>query len=530
MIELRWYQQEAVNSVFNFFYENKEGHPLVIMPTGTGKGLTIAELIRRIIQTWPTQRIMLLTHSKELVRQDEEEILALWPAAPVGVFSAGLKRKEATLPITVGGVKSVANVIEYWDKVDLLFVDEAHMISPKAATTYKRVIAILTQKNPRLRVIGFTATGYRMGQGKLIEEGGLFTHECYNIADIKGFERLLSEKHLSPLIPKRTKERLDVGNVGIQNGDFVKGALEAAVNVDDVNERAIYETLELAEHRRHWLLFASGTSHADNIAAIINRYGINCAAVHTKKPIEYNNEMIAAFRKGELRALVNMNMLTIGFNYRPIDFIGMYRPTLSTSLWVQMLGRGTRSSEETGKTDCLVADFAQNAQRLGPIDDPCVPNPKKKGKGSLPVKECEVCNTWNHPRVLYCTCCGSEFEISNEKLQDTAGTTALMVNGVPQYETFTVNQILYDRYSKPGKSTTLKVSYQCGMQMFQEWIAFENPAAAFRTKDWFRQRSNVEPVPRTVDEILALTPYFREPKQITVHVNKRYPEIISYVY
>src|SRR5690606_36427951 len=132
----------------------------------------------------------------------------------------------------------------------------------------------------------------------------------------------------------------------------------------------------------------SGIEHAEHIAEFLTRFGIDCAAVHSKQSAEYNDKAILAFKEGSLRAIVNYGKLTTGFNHPGIDAIAMFRPTMSVPLWVQMLGRGTRPAD--GKKDCLVLDYARNTPRLGPINDPVIPRRKGEGGGDPPVK---VCNT-----------------------------------------------------------------------------------------------------------------------------------------
>lgn len=107
VIQDRWYQTEAEAAVFQYFYDGNTGNPIVAMPTGTGKSVVIARILRTIFSNWPTQRVMMLTHVKELIQQNYDKLMAVWPTAPAGVFSAGLKRKEHWYPITFGGIGSV---------------------------------------------------------------------------------------------------------------------------------------------------------------------------------------------------------------------------------------------------------------------------------------------------------------------------------------------------------------------------------------------------------------------------------------
>src|SRR4051812_48503710 len=196
----RYYQTDAVQSVFRYFEENK-GNPIIAMPTGTGKSIVIAMFLEIIFRYWPMQRVMILTHVKELIKQNVAKTLEVWPTAPIGIYSAGLQEKSTVQPIIFGGVASVINAIEMFGHRDLLIIDECHLLNPDLDSRYQRIISKLKEVNPKLKVIGLSATWYRLGQG-LLTQGGLFTDICYNICDTAGFTRLISEGFLFPPIPK----------------------------------------------------------------------------------------------------------------------------------------------------------------------------------------------------------------------------------------------------------------------------------------------------------------------------------------
>ena len=168
MFELYWYQSEAIQALFDFFQdptkfldEDFEGsphlaNPVLALPTGSGKSIVIAEFCKIVLTHWPDQRIMMLTHVKELIEQNAKKLWAQWPEAPLGIFSAGLKSKQAFPPIVFGGVQSVARAIQK-DKFafgsrDLIIIDEAHLLSPKDTSQYQTVIKTLKSVNPYLDV------------------------------------------------------------------------------------------------------------------------------------------------------------------------------------------------------------------------------------------------------------------------------------------------------------------------------------------------------------------------------------------
>jgi len=529
--EDRWYQVEAEQAIFDYFDNGGRGNPVVAMPTGTGKSVVIANFLRRVYRYWPTQRIMMLTHVKELIAQNAAKVRLIWPTAPLGIYSAGLKQKDLMLPITFGGVMSVKNVIRQFGHIDLLLIDECHLLSPEDDTVYQAIIAELLAINPYLKVIGFTATPYRMKQG-LITDGGIFTDICYDITDFESFNRLVAEGYISPLIAKRTDIEIDLSNVGVRGSEYNSKALDAVTDTDEVTYAACKEMVELGHNRGSWLIFASSIKNTEHVAGMLQSFGINAAASHSK--LKDNDERVEAFKNGELRALVNMGKFTTGFDHPPIDLIGMLRATLSPGLWVQMLGRGTRPAPWSGKLNCLVLDFAGNTKRLGPINDPVLPRKPGKGGGDAPVRICECCSAYNHARAQFCCNCGNEFSFTS-KLVKTASTHEVMRGDDPIIEYLPVSRVLYNLHEKRSPTSgellsppSIRVSYICGIQMFNEWVCLEHPGmAGKRARDWWRQRMGEEP-PTSTYEALNSVQRARVPSKIRVHLNKKYPEILNY--
>lgn len=534
MIQLRQYQTEAKLSVFNYF-SLKQGHPLVAMPTGTGKSLVIGSLIRDILESWPNQRIMALTHVKELIRQNSDKLKDIWPAAPYGIYSVGLKQRDTQLPILFGGVASVVNNIAEFGHRDLLLIDEAHLLSPNADSMYHRIIAGLQAINPYLKVIGFTATPYRVGQG-LLTADGLFTDICFDITGMQPFNRLIAEGFLAPLISKRTATQLDVSKVHIgADGDFAKGELEKAVDTSDLIYQVCKEMVEYFWNRNCWLIFASGISHANHVADMLRSFGIPTVAVHSKMGDDNRDRAIEDFKNGKLRCLVNNNVLTTGFDFPAIDAIGMLRPTCSTGLWVQMLGRGTRPSADTMKQNCLVLDFAGNTVRLGPINDPVIPRPKGSGApGVAPIKICDNCGVYNHANARVCEACGYEFP-QHVALANTASTAELLRSDLPQLEWFDVKQALYMKYIPSSRIPLLKATYICTdpanvivSKSFDSVVCLENPGyAGVSAKNWWKKMMGSAEAPPNVDEALKWVSGLKVPRRIQVEVNRKYPQIMA---
>lgn len=526
-IKLRPYQEEGLQALYSYFMNNS-GNPVLAWPTGTGKSLVPAEFIRRTMMQYQGQRFLVITHVKELIEQNFKKLAEIWPSAPAGIYSAGLKRRDIFPPIVYGGIHSMYKVPEFFGHRNIIFIDEAHLVSQDDASMYLKFLAVLRGINPKLKVIGMSATPYRIGQG-MITDGGLFTDVAHDLTSLESFNRLVMDGYLAHLIPRPTKTTLDISNVQIQRGEFNLGQLQHEVDKIEITYQALQEACFYGQNRRSWLIFATGIEHANHIAQTLTDIGIDCAAVHSKQPSEYNDAAIKAFKNYSLRAIVNYGKLTTGFDHPGIDLIVMLRPTMSVALWVQMLGRGTRP--EQGKNNCLVLDFAKNTQRLGPINDPVIPRKKGDKGGDIPIKICEACGVFNHIKAVRCDPCGHPFTFE-VKIKGTAGTDALIRDIEPlQIETFNVTYCTYDRRQKDGKAPYVLVNYFCGMRKFVEVVFPENTKFRKPFHDWWLMRHGSEPPHRT-DDAMRFISELRTPKRIRVHVNKmvngkKFPEVLS---
>lgn len=540
LLSLRAYQQEAVDSIWHYF-QTKFGNPCIAMPTGTGKSLVIAGFLESIYRQYPAQKVLVLTHVKELIKQNCEKLLAVWPNAPAGIYSSGLKRKDVHDRIIFAGIASVAKRAEQFGCVHLVIIDEAHLVSPNEETMYRRFLNDLKIANPYLKVIGLTATPWRLGQGKITDDG-IFTDVCFDITSVGAFNRLIQEGYLAPLIPRKTELLLDISGVHKLGGEFKENELQFAVDKDAITYAALTESMALGEDRNHWLIFASGIDHANNISAMLNTLGIDCCAVHSKMPEKQRDQNILDFLSGKVRAIVSNGVLTTGFDFPAIDLIIMLRPTASTVLWVQMLGRGTRPFE--GKSNCLVLDFAGNTARLGPINDPVIPRKKGEKVGEAPIRICEVCNMYNHASARFCgghpyptaEGCGAAFTFTT-KLKKIASTHELIKSDLPIVEEFFVDSVTYAVHNKPGKPPSMRVSYYCNLRKFVEFIHFELPGWGERkAREWWASRAfgdfhmftGTIPSPVTTATAIEWAPKaLNVPTRIKVWTNKAYPEILT---
>ncbi len=533
MIVDRSYQTEAVRCVWDYF-EHNFGNPIVAMPTGTGKSVVIARFIESVLREYPRQKIMVITHVKELIEQNYEKFCSLWPGAPAGIYSSGLGQRDVMSRVIFAGVASVAKRPGEFGHVDLVLIDECHLLSPSETTMYQSFIRFLTTVNPYLKVIGFTATPWRLGQGSIIQEDSIFTDICFDITNMWAFNRLIAEGYLAPLVPKTTRTVLELDGVHIRGGDYIPGEMQKAVDRDHITRAALNEAMEYSETRHSWLIFASGIEHAEHIHEILQEFGVPGGIIHSKIDPDTRRTNIEKHKSGEFTYLVNNNVLTTGFDNPRIDLILCLRPTLSTVLWVQMLGRGTRPFP--GKNNCLVLDFAGNTRKLGPINDPVIPRKKGEKGGSAPVRKCEKCGALVHASLRICGApiegtdqfCDQEFTFET-KLNLEASSTALIKGDLPIVEPFRVDHITYKKHVKMGKPDSMCVTYYCGLKQFKEFVCLEHGGTiSHKAKQWVKERLEVSV--DKVDALLLLADQIKPTTHIRVWINQKYPTIMSHCF
>lgn len=519
MLKLRPYQQDAIDAIYSYFATNA-GHPLVVIPTAGGKSLVLAEFIRGVLTQWPDQRILVITHVQELIAQNHAELIGLWPDAPAGIYSAGLGKREIGARILFAGIQSVHRRAYDVQQCDLVLIDEAHLIPRASDTMYRRFLDTLARINPHLKVIGFTATPYRLDSGLLHKgEDALFSDIAFEVS----VRELIDEGYLAPLVSKAAATKLDVTGVGTRGGEFIAKDLQAAVDKETITMAAVAEMAALGRDRRSWLAFCSGVDHAEHVAQEIREHGISCATIFGHTPKTERARIIERFKKGEIRALASMGVLTTGFNATAVDLIAMLRPTKSCGLYVQMAGRGTRL--HPGKENCLVLDFAGNVARHGPIDA-VKPREPGKGDGEAPTKVCPSCDSILAASVRQCPDCGHVFPPPEIKIEREASTLAILSTGKPEW--VKVANISYARHEKLGKPPSLRVDYTCGLNCHSEWVCFEHTGyAREKAVQWWRKRLPGMPVPATVEEALASSHRLRVPNEIAVRPSGRYTEVVG---
>jgi len=530
-ITLRPYQAEAVSAVYDHL-RRRDDNPCVVIPTAGGKTPVMATICRDAVQQW-NGRVLILAHVKELLEQAVEKLHIMAPDLwmQIGVYSAGLKSRDKDKPITVAGIQSVYKRAAELDAFDLVLLDESHMLPPDGEGMYRTFLADAKVVNPNVRLVGLTATPYRMATGMICGPENLLNHVCYEI----GVKELITQGYLCPLKSRAGKSKANLDDLHIRAGEFIASEVEAAMDQYTLVQSACEEIIELTRDRSSVLIFTSGVQHGRHVAANMTRIsGLECGFVCGETPGLERELMLRRFKAGEVKYLANVNVLTTGFDAPNIDCVVLLRPTNSPGLYYQMVGRGFRL--HPGKTDCLILDYGGNIIRHGPVDDLKIKEPGQSG-GEAPAKECPECQALIHAAYATCPECGYEFPPPERERHDAKASSAGILSGQTTNTEYEVEDTAYYVHVKRGASDdhpkTMRVDYQIGWNEWKsEWVCPEHTGyARAKFEAWWRARSN-EPVPDTARDavLLASGGALALTTQITVRsvTGEKYDHIIAH--
>lgn len=518
------HQEKAVDALFDWFDANPVGQPLLISPVGSGKSLVLAEFIRRACTLYGTVNFLVLTHSTELLTQDANHLRMQAPHIPYSFYAAKLGRKSFDGQTIFASINSIyKKAYKIPKRIDLIFIDEAHLVSHNEATMYQTFLKDMLTINPDIRIIGLTGTGFRATSGKLTEgEGRLFTDVAYQIPMLY----LIEKGFLCPLVtpPKGTRTKMSTAGIKTRDGDYIESQLQAAVDKDYITRACVDEIIEHGQDRKKWIVFTAGVDHCTNVVQEIRSRGISCEMVLGSTPTGERNRVVNEFKKGELRCLVNVGCMTTGFDCPATDLMAFMRPTRSEVLAVQMGGRGMRT--HPGKTDCLLLDFGGVIDELGPID---LIDAKRvyegSGDGDAPIKLCPACNAVCFAGVRKCQDCGHEFEINQLQLTKTASTSAAMSNQV-EPEWHKVLSVSRRLHKKEGKIPSMCVTYNTLDGPFREWICYEHTGFAREKAARWHKRMSDDLLPTKIADALACR--FKAPKRVLTRQAGKFHEVLSY--
>ena len=546
MFDLRYYQQESVNAVYAHLQQKPDTNPCAVLPTGAGKSIVIAKIVSDAATLW-NGRILILAHVKELLEQNAAKIAALCPDLKIGMYSAGLNRRDTENQVLVAGIQSVYNKAADLGAFDLILIDEAHLIPPDGDGMYQTLLNEEKKLNPNVRLIGFTATPYRLRGGLICKPENLLNEICYEI----GVRELIMRGYLSKLRSKNGKTKADLSDLHIRAGEFIADEIAAKMDNEQLVFAACNEIVKLTADRKKVLIFASSVAHAEHIKQRIEAAsGKECGLVIGSTSQAERAEILDRFRdkpvpadlfghvKPGLKYLVNVGVLTTGFDAPAVDTVALLRPTASAGLYYQMVGRGFRLSPETGKTDCMILDYGGNIMRHGPVDMIRVEETSGSGKKQPPpMRECPQCQAVFPAGRTSCPDCGYVMPREEGKLHHgtRAASDGILSDQSSETE-FDVQRVFYTKHFKhgaPEKPPTMRVEYAIGFNDYiSDWICPEHSGyARKKSEKWWRERAGFE-LPETVDECLiyAEAGKLKRPVRITVKKTpgSEWPTITKY--
>jgi len=384
-----------------------------------------------------------------------------------------------------------------------ILVHNCHLIPEEGEGMYQRFLTEARVVNPHVRVIGLTATPYRLKSGMICTPDHFLNEVCYEV----GVRELIVQGYLSPLVTKAGITGVDTSAVHVRGGEFVTSEVEDLMDQDELVEAACQEIIACTQDRHAVLIFTTGIKHGSHVQSMLQRqHGVECGFVSGETPTAERDATLKNFRDGKLRYLSNVNVLTTGFDAPNIDCVVMLRPTMSAGLYYQMVGRGFRL--HPGKQNCLVLDFGGNVLRHGPVDAIRVEE-RTNGDGAAPAKECPICRAVIAAGYGTCPQCGYEFPPPERQPHEAQATEAGILSDQASDTTFEVRDISWSVHQKrdapEDAPKSMRVDYRLGLSHWQsEWICFEHTGfARQKAEAWWQQRSN-DPVPETAEQAVTL--------------------------
>lgn len=535
-MELRYYQKQSIESFLDYTVNNWFKHPIIVLPTGSGKSIVQAEIVKKILE-YNNTRVLLLTHQQQLIKQNYDKFMMIMKGEFIdaGIYSAGLKSRDTSNRVLFAGIQSVYKKAWELGWFDLILIDECHLLPHRNEGMYRTFLSEQMKINPKIVIGGLSATPYRLKDGLLTEgDGALFDDICYEatikeLIDPTHYLNSDKQQYLCNLISKNAKNKADLTNVHIRGGEYIPKEMENAFIESDLVCRAVKEIIQKTHDRNKVLIFTAGISHCEDVFSKFKNFGFNnVGTIHSKQGDAINQNNIEKFKNNEIKFFLNVNVLTTGFDQQDIDCIVLLRSTLSPGLYYQMVGRGLRI--HPSKKDCLILDMGRNIERHGPIDKIEI-RKTKKGKSEIqtsPQKECPECQSLMHPTIMQCPDCGYEFP-ARDKHEDRASDKSILSEWKKPHEVEII-KTLYSRHSKKGKPDSLRVDYYFSQfGHYSEWVCVEH--FGYPKQKAIQWLSNVtDEKIENVSDALSKCDNFKKPQKIIVDENSEYPKIVGYIF
>jgi DNA repair protein RadD len=448
-----------------------------------------------------------------------------------GIFSAGLGKKDYESPILFASIDSIYKRSGDFEPFDFIFVDEAHRIPFSGEGKYRTFLSGCRRFNSDLRIVGWTATPFRMAGGQLCHKDHILTHLVYeaHITD------LINDGYLSKLRSKVGIAVPDTKDVKrYSNGDYITKSLAEATNQESLVYDAVSEAVRIihGERRRSIVFYCVDIDHCTKVSRALNSFGIYAPTITSKTHHLDRDKILRDFSSGIIPAICNVNVLTEGFDAPGIDCIVLLRPTLSAGLFSQMVGRGLRICG--GKADCLVLDFANCIDEHGPID--------LLGGEVTVLAVCQECRETFSRALKSCPHCGwilpkqerdkiEEVERNKRMHGKTASTKSILSN---EPEILKVDSIYVSRHKKPGSPDSVRVQFRSGLRMLRHWITLDHPGpAGVLAQQWWRRfisvpRGHITTVSEALSDLFVSEKLLDAIKTITVVRKGKWFEVVDY--
>lgn len=361
--KLRPYQEDAVHAAINYFeVENRKG--VIVAPTGAGKSLIIAEIAHRLCSP-----VLVLQPSKELLEQNYEKYVSYGNEA--SIYSASLKKKEIHREVTFGTIGSVKSNVEGFlmAGVKHIIIDECHLASKNSSATKTFIDALGVRK-----VIGLTATPIELknniATGSYLQIITRSRKNMFNdMVHITQIKDIINQGFWSDIIYEEASDvNLNYLKLNSSNSDFTMQSIQNYYSGNSIEGRIVSTIKHLIdEGRKSILVFVPTIDDSDTLAFRLNRFGINTASVHSNLSKAERNRIVQGFKDLSIRVVINVNVLSVGFDHPELDAIVMARPTNSFAIYYQQAGRGVRIHPK--KENVKICDFSGNVSKFGELDD-----------------------------------------------------------------------------------------------------------------------------------------------------------------
>jgi len=458
-IILRNYQEKCINIINDLIPDNET--ILIQAATGAGKTIIFSALVGRLINKFPHIRIVIITHLQQIVRQNIKKMGNFVEERRIGTACASISTNiDTNRRLIVGSIQTLSSRCDELLKTDLLIIDEVHRLPPKNVNSqYKKLIDNLIEKNNELRIIGFTATPYRLKSGNIYgDDLCWFKNLSYKIS----INKLQKDNFLCNYKAKHIHDiKSELSTIKVSGDYNVKQLSELMCGVKHLKS-IVYAINDYAKLREHIIVFCVNINHAEKVHEKLKSLKINSAVLHSNMSKQQQKIILDMFESGRTQVLCVIGMLSEGADIPIIDCIIMARPTKSVSLYVQMIGRGLRI--EQNKKDLLILDLSNNCITHGDPNDPIVVNKNSKIKSEAPVKVCPKCFSVVAMLCKKCPECEHLFKsyTDNESIGNNRYNLK-EVNFNKFHEELIVNVKFtqHDIYTSKAGNTMLKATFHC---------------------------------------------------------------------